>query len=174
MSSTLHGLIYRSNNSIYIKPYAELVEEVVFSNDSELLRRFVLTVGMVSNHGNWFTAENQNKELKVLGQSYDWLIFLTDSGLSEFIETLILAPVQRYKAVQDAFMASYTGEKTKTQFTKVQMSFEADIALQKFFNENLEKTEKWFNIISPNGKTLADLKQQLEELKRKNWSEILK
>lgn len=170
----LHGLIYRSNNSIYIKPYAELVEEVVFSNDSELLRRFVLTVGMVSNHGNWFTAENQNKELKVLGQSYDWLIFLTDSGLSEFIETLILAPVQRYKAVQDAFMASYTGEKTKTQFTKVQMSFEADIALQKFFNENLEKTEKWFNIISPNGKTLADLKQQLEELKRKNWSEILK
>jgi hypothetical protein len=52
------------------------MEEVIYSNDKELLRRFILTVGVVSNHGNWFTSENPNKELKVLAQSYDWLLFL--------------------------------------------------------------------------------------------------
>ena len=52
----------------------------------------VLTVGVVSNHGNWFTSNNHNKELRVLAQSYDWLLFLTDFGLSQFIERLLLSP----------------------------------------------------------------------------------
>ena len=44
------------------KPYHELLEEVINSNDPNLLRNFILTVGVVSNHGNWFTAEDHNKE----------------------------------------------------------------------------------------------------------------
>jgi len=46
-------------------------------------------VGVVSNHGNWFIAEDHNKELKVLAQSYDWLLFfrtrdLLDSSVNFF------------------------------------------------------------------------------------------
>jgi hypothetical protein len=77
-SGELQGLIYKSDNQIYIKPYIELVKEIVESNDKDLLRDFILTIGVVSNHGNWFTSNNHNKELKVLAQSYDWLLFLTD------------------------------------------------------------------------------------------------
>ncbi|MDR3250761.1 MAG: hypothetical protein LBT42_03745, partial [Tannerella sp.] len=92
----LHGIIYKSDGSYLIKPFARLMEDVIYSNDSELLRRFILTVGIVSNHGNWFSSENPNKELKVLAQSYDWLLFLTDKGLSEFIDSLLLNPSKQY------------------------------------------------------------------------------
>ena len=62
----------------------------------------------MSNHGNWFTAKNHNKELKVLAQSYDWLLFLTDKGLAQFIDELILNPKQEYIKIQEAFRNSYT------------------------------------------------------------------
>ncbi|HSH51144.1 MAG TPA: hypothetical protein VK982_05425 [Bacteroidales bacterium] len=32
-----YGLIYRSNNQPYIKPYVELMEEIIYSTDFELL-----------------------------------------------------------------------------------------------------------------------------------------
>lgn len=61
------------------------------------LRGFILTVGVVSNHGNWFTLENPNKELRVLSQAYDWLIFLTDAGLAQFIDKLLLHPHRSWR-----------------------------------------------------------------------------
>ncbi len=110
----------------------------------------------------------------MLAQSYDWLIFLNDIGLSEFIETLILNPSKKYLPVKDAFISSYTANKKRNRFTKVQMDKKADEVLQNFFIENTEKIKKWFNIISPAGKTIAELKNELEELKNKNWKKILK
>lgn len=169
----MFGIIYKSDHSFEIKPYIELLEEIIRSNESELLRKFILTVGVVSNHGNWFTSENQNKEIKVLAQSYDWLLFLTDKGLSEFIETLLLNPTINYEPIKNAFAASYTGERVKNQFTKVQINIEADRLLQDFFVQNIKDIEKWFNVISPKKKTLEILKQELIELKNKNWKAIL-
>lgn len=168
-----YGIIYRSDNKPYIKPYTELMEEIIYSSDSELLKKFILTVGVVSNHGNWFTAENQNKELKVLSQSYDWLIFLTDLGLSQFIEDLIFNPLPKYIGVQEAFKNSYTAEKKRNVFTKVRMDLSADTALQKYFLDNQNKIEAWFNIITPEGKTISDLKDEIAELRSKNWREII-
>ena len=126
-----HGVIYRSNNTPYIKPYVELMNEIIYSDDIELLQKFILTVGVVSNHGNWFTAEDHNKELKVLAQSYDWLMFLTDSGLAQFIDELLLNPMKEYSKVQEAFKNSYTANKKRNIFTKVRMDYEADTVLLK-------------------------------------------
>lgn len=168
-----YGIIYRSDNEPYIKPYVELMEELIYSDDSELLKKFILTVGVVSNHGNWFTAENHNKELKVLAQSYDWLIFLTDKGLAQFIDELILNPTQNYIKVQEAFKSSYTVDKKRNIFTKVKMDFEADAVLLKYFSDNLSEIESWFNIIAPQGKNIFELKNELIELRSKNWKEIL-
>src|SRR5271170_6725581 len=70
---------------------AHMLRGLIDGSDDEL-RNFVVTVSVVSNHGNWFTAENHNKELKVLAHSYDWLLFLTDRGLSEFVSELLLKP----------------------------------------------------------------------------------
>ena len=173
-SGHLNGIIYRSDGTHVIKPFVELLEEIVFSNDREMLRRFILTIGVVSNHGNWFTAENQNKELKVLAQSYDWLLFLTDKGLAEFIESFILNPTKTFEPVRNAFMSSYTATKTKNQFTKVQMNIDADRLLLEFFSVNLKTIEGWFNVISPVKKKLPTLKKELAELKNKNWQSILK
>ncbi|TAE24735.1 MAG: hypothetical protein EAZ92_13020 [Candidatus Kapaibacterium sp.] len=169
----LHGILYNSDNSFIIKPYHQLLEEVIATDKAELLRRFIVTVGIVSNHGNWFTAENQNKELKVLAQSYDWLLFLTDAGLAQFIEQLLLKPTKQYQVIQEAFSQSYTAEKKKNQFTKVQMSADADKALQAYFAANLHDIEQWFNVISPREKTLSILKSELQTLTQKRWQEVL-
>ncbi len=170
----MYGIIYKSDGSYVIKPFVELMENIIFSEDSELLRRFILTVGIVSNHGNWFTAENQNKELKVLAQSYDWLIFLTDKGLSEFIEKLLFKPIPELRFLKDTFLASYVEGKRKNQFTKVQMNIEADRLLLAYFSENLAEIENWFNIISPKSKTLDHLKSELKALSMKTWTTILR
>lgn len=168
-----YGIIYRSDNEPYIKPYVELMQEVIYSDDTELLKKFILTVGVVSNHGNWFTAENHNKELKVLAQSYDWLMFLTDNGLAQFIEELLLSPTNEYIKVQEAFKSSYTANKKRNVFTKVRMDFEADSVLLKYFSDNLNQIEGWFNIISPDGRSIIELKNELIELRSKNWKKIL-
>lgn len=149
------------------------MEEIIYSNNSELLKKFILTVGVVSNHGNWFTAENHNKELKVLAQSYDWLIFLTDNGLSQFIDELLLNPIHKYIKVQEAFKDSYTANKKRNVFTKVRMNLDADAILLKYFYDKQREIEGWFNIIAPEGKNITDLKDQLIELSSKNWKEIL-
>ena len=166
------GIIYRDNNKPYIKPYAELMEEIIYSDDIQLLQKFILTVGVVSNHGNWFTAENHNKELKVLAESYDWLIFLTDNGLAQFIDDLLLNPNQEYIKIQEAFKSSYTADKKRNVFTKVRMDFEADRLLLKYFSDKLNSIEKWFNVIAPGSKSIAELKKELQELRSKNWGVI--
>ncbi|MBW8049600.1 MAG: hypothetical protein FVQ77_04530 [Cytophagales bacterium] len=168
-----YGIIYRSDNEPYIKPYIELIEEIIYSDDTELLQKFILTVGVVSNHGNWFTADNHNKELKVLAQSYDWLIFLTDNGLAQFIDELLLNPTQEYIKVQEAFKNSYSANKKRNVFTKVKMDFEADTVLLKYFSDKLNEIEGWFNIIAPERKSITELKDELKELRSKNWKEIL-
>lgn len=172
-SGDLYGIIYKGNNVLYSQPYHELLAKVVESDDAELLQRFILTVGVVSNHGNWFTSEDHNKELKVLAQSYDWLIFLTDSGIIEFVEDLIINPTTEYEDVKKAFLASYAPDKKKNQFTKVQMNINADEALLKYFTKNLGHIESGFNIISPSSGSLHQLKDEIKTLKLKPWEEIL-
>ena len=182
-SGEMQGIIYKSDGSYVIKPYVSLMEEIIFSTDKELLRKFILTIGVVSNHGNWikktvngelcFSEENFQKELMVLAQSYDWLLFLTDQGLSDFIDKLLLNPVSELQFLRDTFLSSYAENKKKNQFTKVQMNIEADRILLKYFSENLSTVESWFNIISPSSKNLSTLKNELAELKNKNWKNIL-
>lgn len=183
-SGELYGLIYKSDNTPLIKPYIELMGEVIYSNEPELLRRFILTVGVVSNHGNWikknkegtfdFSDENFQKELMVLAQSYDWLLFLTDQGLSEFIDLLLLNPTPQYEPVREAFLSSYTQDKKKNQFTKVQMNLDADRLLLDLFSNNLPAIEGWFKVISPKSKEIEMLKEEISVLNSKNWKEILK
>jgi hypothetical protein len=182
-SGEMQGIIYKSDGSYIIKPYVDLMEEVIYSSDKELLRKFILTVGVVSNHGNWikksltgelsFSEESFQKELMVLAQSYDWLLFLTDQGLSDFIDKLLLNPTPEYQFLRDTFLSSYTEGKKKNQFTKVQMNIEADRILLKYFRDNIEIVEKWFNVISPSKKSLAILRDELDELKNKTWKNIL-
>ena len=167
-----YGIIYRSNNEPYIKPYVELMNEIIYSDNVELLQKFILSIGVVSNHGNWFTAEDHNKELKVLSQSYDWLIFLTDNGFAQFIDELLLNPAKKYIKVQEAFKSSYTANKKRNVFTKVRMDFKANVVLLKYFSDKLNEIEGWFSIISPEWKTIVELKSELAKLRSKNWEKI--
>ena len=169
----LEGLIYKKDGTLIKAPFVDLMEQVIASDDSDLLRKFILTIGIVSNHGNWFTSELQNKELRVLSQSYDWLLFLTDAGLSHFIDKLLLNPIIEHEVIKEAFQSSYTADKKKNSFTKVQMSLSADKMLLKFFKENLTEIESWFNVISPSGKNIVTLKSELSSLRDKNWKKIL-
>ncbi len=164
----LFGVLYEGDTPI-IAPYEELRQDILYGEDTTLLRNFILTVGIVSNHGNWFSANNMNKELRVLAQSYDWLLFLSDQGLSQFVSELLLDPLPEYEAAQDAFHKSYNERKTNNVFTKTKMDFNAHITLMNYFHNNIQKIESWFNVVSPTGKDMAQLKSELNALKNKNW-----
>ena len=168
---SMAGVIHLSNGELYHGPYHRLLREVIDSNDADLLSHFILTVGVVSNHGNWFTNEDHNKELKVLAQSYDWLLFLSDKGLAEFINELLLHPTPRLKPAKDAFLASYpTGKGSR--FTKKTMDVEADIVLKRYFQKNERRVDSWFNVISPTASSLGLLRKELSTLHNKNWKMI--
>lgn len=170
-NGSLKGILRKPDEKILFDDYHQLISRVIHSNDKSLLSRFVLTIGVVSNHGNWFTAGNQNKEIKVLAQSYDWLIFLTDRGLSHFIQELLLDS-RPNNAIRNAFLASYAPERPKNFFTKVSMEVEADKALCHYFADQASEIHTWFNIISPGESSLAMLQNQLQSLREKNWREI--
>jgi hypothetical protein len=132
------GLIQKKDGTITFGDYYDLMAQIIASNDPELLSRFILTVGVVSNHGNWFTSDNHNKELKVLAQSYDWLLFLTDAGLSQFIDELLFNPTKALAPAKDAFLVSYTGQKGVNQFTKVKIA----LPRMRLFNLTFNHTSK--------------------------------
>ena len=171
-SGQLRGLIYKAGDVPYSKPYIELMKEIVSSDGPELLRDFVLTIGVVSNHGNWFTSDDHNKELKVLAQSYDWLLFLTDQGLAEFVTELLLNPKPALAPARDAFLSSYALQKKENRFTKVRMDYGADQVLQAYFRDNASRIETWFNVITPRTLSMNTLQSQLSALREKDWRAV--
>lgn len=128
--------------------YYKFLQDAIDNRDRKALENVVVTVGVVSNHGNWFTANDHNKEMKVLAQSYDWLLFLTDSALAEFIETVLQGDDPRFEAIRRSFASSHSGESSSTTFTKVTIDLEADRELTAYFAET-QPWERWFNVITP-------------------------
>ncbi|MBI3615266.1 MAG: hypothetical protein HY211_01995 [Candidatus Omnitrophica bacterium] len=126
----------------------------------------------MSRDGNWFTSRNPNKELLVLAQSYDWLLFLTDEGLSEFIRDVLITPRQEMNPARDAFLRSYKAEKKGNCFTKVRIHISADHALQGYFQKNIARIESWFNVIAPPYLKVSVLKDQISKLAQKDWKRI--
>jgi hypothetical protein len=168
-NGSLAGIIQKGNGIFHINDYYTLLNEIINSNDNEVLKNFILTIGIISNHGNWFTSEKLNKELKVLAQSYDWLVFLTDKGIGEFITDLLIKPKTKNAPIKAAFDKSYNEHKKGNVFTKVKIDYEADIALTNYFKQNEEKINSWFNVITPKEKNLNELKTDLIILSNKNW-----
>ncbi len=162
------GIIEKADGSLYIKPYDVLLKEVIHSTDQALIDGVILTIGVVSNHGNWFTSQNHNKELKVLAQSYDWLLFLTDFGLSQFIDKFILNPGEGLEVVRETFLQSYSGRRGRNRFTKVKMDWMADLAIRRYFHEHGDEIESWYNVISPKDTKIASLRNDLVTLAKKN------
>lgn len=158
------GLIYQNGEPI-MKPYEELLDDLI--DRDELTDNFILSVGVVSNHGNWFTSDNQNKELKVLSESYDWLLFLTDDGFSKFITDLLLKPEAEYAAVKKAFEASYNDGKKMNVFTKTKIDYSAHLALCQYFKKNIKDIEGWFNVIAPCNYDISKLHDILLNLSKK-------
>ena len=172
----LYGILPIDEQAFRFEPYETLMNEILATDDTTVFRDFIMSIGVVSNHGNWFTAENANKELRVLADAYDWLIFLTDEGLATFIDELLLNPEPTYEAAKVAFKSSYaSGEdgikkSGQNRFTKSQIGIEADQALQAYFRQNRAKIESWFNVISPSTSSIKRLREEINQLSVKAWS----
>lgn len=169
----LYGVMPKPGEKFEIKPYDEGLKYFIEKAPANELKDFVLTVGVVSNHGNWFTSDNPNKELLVLMQSYDWLLFLTDEALCTFIEDLILDDSED-NYVRRAFIYSYRkppeGERKVNIFTKVNMDMNASMQIQNYFSKNIKNIDnEWFNILSPIKGNIDSLKKELQLLTRKRW-----
>lgn len=172
LSGKIQGVLDRGSGKLHTGDYDKLLRQVIDGKDKDLLRHFILTVGVVSNHGNWFTAEDHNKELKVLAHSYDWLLFLTDDGLCQFIDKLLLNPVAELKPARDGFLASYNKDATINRFTKVRVDVDADAALKRYFDVHEREVESWFNVIAPAKGTIQELRDDLVKLRDKDWKGI--
>lgn len=165
----VQGTLEHSDGSFRTGRYEDLLREAIDNAPADDIRGFILTVGVVSNHGNWFTSENPNKELRVLSQAYDWLIFLTDAGLAQFIDKLLLHPTPELAPAREAFLASYAGASGNNQFTKVRIGNAADDALRRYFSNHEAEVETWFNVIAPRNSDLAELQSDLRKLADKAW-----
>ena len=99
-------------------------------------------------------------------------MFLTDIGIAQFIDEVLLHPNNDLVAAREAFLASYTGKKGTNRFTKVKISLDADTGLKSYFVSKVKMIEGWFNVIAPAGKTLATLRDELNTLKHKKWEDI--
>ena len=170
-SGQIQGIIEEADGNFRMAPYKSILREVINAESLSEFPGFMLTVGIVSNHGNWFTSNNYNKELHVLAQSYDWLLFLTDQGLYEFIDKLLINPTPELEPAKNAFMESYSkkgnGKKKENRFTKVKMDIYADEVLREFFEGHKSEIDTWFNVISPKGESIDLLKSDLRRLSAK-------
>ena len=68
-NGVFQGIIEQINGQFRSGPYIELQRKIIDTSSPTEFPGFMLTIGIVSNHGNWFTSDNQNKELRVLAQS---------------------------------------------------------------------------------------------------------
>ena len=162
----MYGAWPLKSGGFEIKDLVKERKRLIYEASASDLDGFILTVGLVSNHGNWFTKDNMNKELLVLKDSYDWLLFLTDDGIAEFVYDTILSDDISMQAVKDSFSISYaSGEAGKNQFTKVKIDYKADQALEKYFATHHQRIEKnWFNILTPSNHSISELKEDLQSL----------
>ncbi|MBQ6657439.1 MAG: hypothetical protein IJM64_09175 [Ottowia sp.] len=175
LDGRLFGILEEGAGEFTIKPYSDLLYSIIKGRDYRRLRDVVVTVGVVSNHGNWFTHENQNKEMKVLSESYDWLLFLTDEGLTSFINDMLLGEAAHLTATYRAFQRCYADDASNNdKFTKSSMPMLADIELTKYFSDNLERITGWFNIVAPAGGTVPYLMELLRDLAHIDWAEVYK
>jgi len=160
---TVSAVVEDANGALVTHPnYDNFLRNAIVNRDATTLTNVVLTVGVVSNHGNWFTANQQNKEMKVLAQSYDWLLFLTDNALSEFIQTALLGNDSRFTATRKAFHLTYSGTAKSTTFTKVTIDRKADLELTEYFASE-QPWHRWFNSITPD-RPISELKDDLVRL----------
>lgn len=143
--------------------YYAFLQGAIDNGDLDSLANVVVTVGVVSNHGNWFTADTQHKEMKVLAQSYDWLLFLTDDGLAEFIEDVLQGDAEELVATRAAFASSFGRSSGVNQFTKVTINAAADRELTEYFAKH-QPWDRWFNVITPR-EPITKLKDDLRRLR---------
>ncbi|MEE0690189.1 MAG: hypothetical protein UCJ13_05070 [Bacteroidaceae bacterium] len=156
------GVLERDDGTFQIDEYDSMLEHI--TQQRALLDGVVVTVGVISDHGNWFSAQKQNKETKVLAESYDWLLFLTDEGLSEFIKDTLDGGDPSMSECRNAFIASTRKEQ---KFTKKELSKKADEELTKYFIKNNDKILQWFNVITPYEGRIENLFEQLIQLSKR-------
>ena len=161
---SIAGFLERPDGTFVCEEYYSLLEKIMSGDDKQLLKDFTLTVGVVSNHGNWFTAENKNKELEVLSQSYDWLLFLTDEGLAAFINDVLHPRSSRLYGCSKAFHDSYSAKKRGNRFTKSKIDTLANVELTDYFTKRSREITNWFNVITPRTAKITELRSQLFRL----------
>jgi hypothetical protein len=165
---TIAGLLEDAGGNIDIGDYYEMLKDICATQADIVAKRVVLSVGIVSNHGNWFDKNHDpHKEMRVLSQSYDWLLFLSDAGLSKFINDAC-SDTALNQTVRKVFQSSYskgsTGTKSKNALTKVTIDLAADAELTAYFRAEQKMIKSWFSVVSPDSSTLDELEQELRVL----------
>lgn len=128
--------VYENSNGelVTVPDYYSFLQQAIKERNRDVLSSIVLTVGIVANHGNWFSADVQNKEIRVLAKSYDWLLFLKDDAMVEFVEDVLQGDDPNLAHVRESFSRSFGSSKT-SKFTKVTIDARADEELKRYFRE---------------------------------------
>jgi hypothetical protein len=163
----LMGIYPKDNGEYEIQEYQAELDRIIDNPDGDFSSGLNLSIGIVSNHGNWFTDEKLNKELLVLKSAYDWLLFMSDHAMVEFVTDLLMTNNPKFVAAKDAFSESYAPGKKENVFTKVKIKRDADLALRNYFSENVSDIENWFTVLQPENKSIEELKSTLVKLSKR-------
>jgi hypothetical protein len=165
VNGELMGIYPKADGTYEINEYQTELDRIIDSNDGDFRNGLVMSIGIVSNHGNWFTDEKLNKELLVLKSSYDWLLFFSDAAMVNFVSDILLSDDSKYAPIKDAFQSSYAPGKKENVFTKVKIQEDADLVLKEYFFENLSTIEnEWLHVLQPASETIVNLKKMLHTL----------
>jgi hypothetical protein len=161
----LMGIYPNADGTYEINEYQTELDRIIDSNDRDYTNGLTLSIGIVSDHGNWFTDGSLNKELLVLKSSYDWLLFFHDAAMVDFVTDLLLSKDPKFDPIKSAFQSSNAFGKKENVFTKIKIQKDADTALKEYFADNLTTIEnEWFALLQPKNKTINDLKSMLCKL----------
>ena len=70
--------------------------------------------------------------------------------------------------IRYTFLASYSGKSDANRFTKVRIGLDADVALWNYFTVHSEEINSWYNVISPGGSNIGELRENLRNLADKS------
>lgn len=161
----MKGFVLCAFGKYILDDYFKLMERILIG-DLRGLYGFTLTVGVVSNYGNWFTSDNPDDDIKALQHEYDWLLSISDDGLAKFAGHILsdAMPACRAAFTSSCSVNSATRRKNINTFTKSFIDYDADVELTKYFTDNADEILSWFNVMFPAGGSIDMLKIILRSL----------
>jgi hypothetical protein len=158
----LYGAFYHNmDKNFKFQPYESVWEEII--RGRLVVPGAVRSVVFLGNMVNWFPGGVAKKDIKVLVENYDWVIWVEDAALVQFAEDLLF----RKTKVAEAFKRQHSSNRKLGErlFSKQSMWIPAHEELCSYIASNYQTIKKkWFRVLGREKMATDDLFLELDKL----------